>query len=174
MATNLEFIKSVNVQTASSTVQITDCFTDKYDVYKIVMTDFSTDVSGDFGQIRFINSAGSTITSANYDYAYLQVASAYTFGETGATNQTYIRGIGGQDVRSVAANANAVFYVYNPTDTSSYTFMLGQSAFWNSGNSMQGYKQISVLKTTDDVTGIEFFLDTNNIDELRASVYGVK
>ena len=174
MATNLQFIKSVNVQTASATVQITDCFTDTYDVYKIVMTDFSTDVSGDFSQIRFIDSGGSTISSSNYDYAYQQLIANSSYGEVRATNQSYIRGIGGQDVRSQAPNGNAVFYVYNPTDTSSYTFMLGQSAFWNSGNSMQGYKQISVLKTTDDITGIEFFLNTNNIDELRASVYGVK
>ncbi len=175
MATNLQFIKSVNVQTASSTVQITDCFTDNYDVYKIVLTDFSTDGSSNYGQIRFINSSGGTISTANYDFASLQLASAYSFSEgVTDTNQTYIRGIGGQDVRSQAPNGNAVFYVYNPTDTSSYTFMLGESAFWNSGNNMQGYKQVSVLKTTDDVTGIEFFYSSSNVDELRASVYGVK
>ena len=173
MATNLEFIKSVNVQTASSTVQITDCFTDNFDVYKITLIDFSTNASNDFSQIRFINSGGTTVSSSNYDYAYYRPLAGGSFAEERATNQTYIRGIGGQDVRSVIANANAVFYVFNPT-ASSFTFMQGQSSYYNSGNSMQAYKQISVLKTTDDITGLEFFLNTNSIDELRASVYGVK
>ena len=38
MATNLEFIKSVS-STASS-VSVTDCFTDKYDVYQIIVYNY--------------------------------------------------------------------------------------------------------------------------------------
>jgi len=173
MATNLQFIKNVNVQTASSTVQITDCFTDNYDVYKIVISDWSTDGSGNFGQVRFIDSGGSSITT-NYDYAYQQIMASYSFAEVRNIGATQFRGIGGQDQRTTYANMGCALYVFNPTDTSSYTFVKSQSSFTNSGDGLQGYKMIGVQKSTSDVTGIEFYMTASNIDFFRASVYGVK
>ena len=173
MATNLEFIKSVNVQTASSTVQITDCFTDTYDVYKIVISDWSTDGSGNFGQVRFIDSGGSTLTT-NYDYAYQQLIDDSSFAEVRNTSATLFRGIGAQDNRDTFKNLGCVLYVYNPTDTGSYTFVTSQSSYFNHPSVFQGYKMIGVQTSTSDITGIEFFMSADNIDFFKASVYGVK
>ena len=173
MATNLQFIKFVNIQTASSTVQITDCFTDTYDVYKIVVSDWSTDGSGNFGQVRFIDSGGSTLTT-NYDYAYQQLIASSSFAEVNNTNATLFRGIGAQDNRDTFKNLGSVLYVFNPTDTGSYTFVTSQSSYINHPSVFQGYKMIGVQKSTSDITGIEFFMSASNIDFFRASVYGVK
>ena len=40
MATNLQFIKSVEVTSSTSSVDIDNVFTDNYDVYSILFTDF--------------------------------------------------------------------------------------------------------------------------------------
>ena len=37
MSTNLEFIKSANTTTNVSSLSVTDCFSDKYDVYKVIL-----------------------------------------------------------------------------------------------------------------------------------------
>ena len=41
MAGNLEFIKSVEVTTSTSSVDVTNCFSSDYDVYKITTNNFN-------------------------------------------------------------------------------------------------------------------------------------
>ena len=54
---------------------------------------------------------------------------------------------------------NGVFYFFNPASTSSYTFMLGQSATFEYGNNYNK-KYISVLKQTASITGLQFSVGT--------------
>ena len=80
MAGSLEFIKSVEVTTSTSSVDVTDCFSADYDVYKIVWHNISTagTVHTEI-KLRFIDNLGSTISTANYDYAHLLMAPNTTF-----------------------------------------------------------------------------------------------
>jgi len=174
MATNLEFIKSAELTTPNSTFSVTDCFTDKYEVFAVVINKMSSANAIDDIRFRFINSSGTTISTANYDYAYLRMISFSAFSEYKSTNQTWLMSLS-IDAYQEAQNIGAVIYVYNPTNTSSYTFCSWQTSYFNSGNGVEGNKAIGVLKTTDDITGILFGANfVNNLDEAKVSVFGVK
>ena len=173
MATDLQFIKSGGTNTSVSSVSITDCFNDNYDVYALVF-DRQLSYSASL-YIRLINSAGTVISTANYDWASLLMLPTSANSELKATNDNQIERFLSVDARQIEThNGGAVVYVYNPTSTSSYTFLTNQSTFLNSGAGMQGMKSIAVLKTLDDITGINFFLSTGNVENLNVNVYGVK
>jgi len=173
MAGSLEFIKNGGTSTSVPSVSITDCFNDNYDVYALV---FDRQLSYTASlYIRLINSAGTVISTANYDWASLIMLPSSANAELRAINDNQIERFLSGDARAIEThNGGAVVYVYNPTSTSSYTFLTNQSTFLNSGAGMQGMKAIAVLKTLDDITGINFFLSTGNVEDLNVNVYGVK
>jgi hypothetical protein len=156
-----------------ASVTVTDLFTDDFDIYKVVLTEFETSSTAVYGQHRLVNSAGSVVTSSNYDYAYLNMLAFSTFGEGKATNSSYIRGLV-TDPQVESDGAGVVIYVFNPTNTNSYTFMLHQSSYYNTGNGTQTDKGIAVLKTTEKITGMNFFFSGGNIDGLTIRTYGLR
>jgi len=170
---NLEFVKNGGTSTSVASVSVTDCFNDDYDVYALV---FDKQLSYNASlYIRLINSGGTVISTANYDWASLIMLPSSANAEFRATNDNQIERFLSGDARDLDThNGGAVVYVFNPTSTSSYTFLTNQSTFLNSGAGMQGMKAIAVLKTLDDITGINFFLSTGNVEELNVNVYGVK
>jgi len=175
MAGNLEFIKSETITTSVLSVDVTNCFSADYDVYKITINDFSTagatqtNLNG-----RYIDSGGSVITASNYDMAYLNLKSNVAFGEDRFTNQTSLFYQFGVIDQSPEGNGG-VLYIFNPFSSSSYTFSLSQTSGALSGV-LQGTKHIGVLKQTASMTGIQIF-DANGsrpFDEGKISIYGVK
>ena len=74
-------------------------------------------------------------------------------------------------------NAGMVNYVYNPYDSSSFTFMQGQGAggYDTSNNRFRGAKQIGVHKSAEQITGIHFLSSNGSYNfDATISVYGVK
>ena len=63
MATNLQFIKSASGSSVSS-LSITDCFSDQYDVYNVNLVMEGSSTNKDI-RLQYIYSGG-TDTSANY------------------------------------------------------------------------------------------------------------
>ena len=174
MAGNLEFIKSVEVTTSVLSIDVTNCFSADYDVYKITTNDFSTaGATGTALYGRYIDSGGSVISASNYDIAYLNLKSNLAFGESRFTNQTSLFYQFGVIDQSPESNGG-VAYIFNPFSSSSYTFSLSQTAGNLSGN-LQGTKHIGVLKQTASMTGIQIFDGTGvrPFDEGKVSVYGL-
>ena len=73
----------------------------------------------------------------------------------------------------------ATMYIFNPYSDSSYTFIINQSFFRYDGTSggtvgHEGYKQISVLKTTDRIEGIKFYNNTGNFANFGCNIYGLR
>ena len=172
MATNLQFIKSASA-TSTTSISVTDCFTSKYDVYAITMNNLSGS-SGSPSQVtlRFIDNTDTPITNAQYDTATLQLRSNSTGIENRNTNQTDSELLGYADL--TPESSSYVFYVFNPTDTSSYTFFTVQSSVAVS-SVLHAFKGIGVLTETTEVTGIQFLgHTTHTFDEGTVSVYGVK
>ena len=85
MATNLEFIKSASGSGINS-FSVTDCFSDKYDVYYISATKIDI-ATAYYNNIRVINSSGVD-SGANYDYAALQLTSYQSFSEVRSATAT--------------------------------------------------------------------------------------
>ena len=84
---NLRLISSITISTSQLLTNITDIFTNDFDVYKITLSDFSTVGTTDNKiNLRFINSSGSVDTTGDYHYAVLQLKSNSSFTENKSTN----------------------------------------------------------------------------------------
>ena len=164
---NLEFIKSAS-GTSVSSLSITNCFSAKYDVYKVVGTDFNPSTEINF-ELRYIDSGGSTISTSTYDRAFLNMLSYASFVESRTVNTTSIIANASKSTTGNGFN----FEIYNPFSSSSYTFNTHQaSTYVLSGG--RGYKGINVEKSTTSVTGLYFFVASGTFDINNISVYGVK
>ena len=170
MATNLEFIKSVSGSSVSS-LSVTDCFSAKYDVYAFFIVKQETSANVDT-HLRFIDSGGSVITASEYDTAQLSLISYAAFAEGRATSADRIYNV--QKGEAVSAeNGGSIHYIFNPYDSSSYTFhqTSGAGAVLSSG--LIGNKGIGVHKSAEQITGFNLFPNSGTYDTLEVKVYGL-
>jgi len=161
-------LRLINETTASSvsSVSITDVFTTDFDIYKF--TTYQEGFSGNTSiEGRFINSSGSIIT-ANYDYARLLLKANTSAYEQGVTNNSDFRSFGEAD----NMGCNSVSYIFNPMNSSSYTFWLSQDI---SAKDSYMMKCIAVLKQTSFVAGLNFFTDNGGtMTKFECKVYGLR
>jgi hypothetical protein len=175
MASKLEFIKSITVpNNVASTVSATDIFTSDYDTYKIVSTAHIHNADKDI-YIRYINSSGSIVSDSDYDVATLMMRTSDGFLDRPTSRQNIDTG----SYFCLTAGNNgcgAIEYVFNPTNTSSYTFGLNQSMGFYVGSQGYGTKTIRVLKQTTSITGIQLYNgeSSDNFGGGTINVYGVK
>jgi hypothetical protein len=172
MATNLQFIKSATCTSATSSLEVTDCFSAEYDVYKVILELGSVTSEASIGT-RLIDSGGAD-SSSNYDVAILQMKSTSSFSESRTTNNTrwdsvlYTEGtVGGFHI----------MYVFNPYDSSSYTFCEFQKNshyLASSTSTMYGGKGIGVHKVAEQITGISVIQISTRLENASLLVYGVK
>ena len=171
MAGNLEFIKSAS-GTSVSSLSVTDCFSADYDVYEVYIT--SLDQSATAGvYISLLDSVGSEITSASYDNAFLLMYSTTSFLEGRYTGQTSFLGFS-YNTTSYEQSIGFKMVVFNPYNSSSYSFIKAHTSLYRAGLGTIGYKSIGVLKSAETCTGIKVFGDTGSYDDIQLSVYGVK
>jgi hypothetical protein len=172
MATNLEFIKSAS-GTSVSSLSVTDCFSDKYDVYQIFISKLNglQASGGRVVQMRFIDNLGSVISASEYDYATMNMRSYDVFEQFRATNATDFL----YTIRYETADTEGgvSMNIYNPNDSSSYTFANWQSAGTGTSDRLLGYKSIGVHKSAEQITGVYFFPNADTFD-LTVKVFGVK
>ena len=169
MAGNLEFIKSAS-GTSVSSLSITDCFNANYDVYQVLIA--KSDVSAeDYSVLRLIDSGGSVITAGEYDWAELGMYSYTTFAQNKNTNSTAISNID-VSATSTAQGIGTMFYVFNPFDSSSYTFVAGQTSGVVTAG-LAGGKYISVHKSAEQITGIQLLRASGDYDNLTVKVFGL-
>ena len=170
MATELQFIKSAS-GTSVSSLSVTDCFSADYDVYFVEVSKSLNTIETNL-DIRFIDSGGSIISASEYDYATLQLNSNTTFGERRSTGNTKISRLitfGGDEQKT---GGTGYTYVFNPYDSSSYTFTQGASQTIQ-GTTFVGDKQIGVHKSAEQITGIAL-IPGSGTTTLIINVYGVK
>tara|TARA_R100001480_G_C4633022_1_gene168237 strand:- start:55 stop:585 length:531 start_codon:yes stop_codon:yes gene_type:complete len=176
MAGSLQLVKKVTGSDVN-TLSITNCFSDKYDIYKVVghTAEYRpTDTNVIDLRIQFIDSGGSVISGSEYDTARLTMKAESSFDNDRQTSATYMYGtmlFGNYD------NAGMVNYIYNPNNSSSFTFMIGQGAggYDTSNNRFRGAKQISVHKSAEQISGIHFISSSGSLNfDVTISVYGVK
>jgi len=171
MAGSLEFITSVEVTSSTSSVDIDNVFTDNYDVYSILVTDFETVGSTQTAlHLRYIDSSGSVITGSTYDYAYLQMDNDTSFSEIRSTTATTLKF---NEVDIQPEGAGFQIYIYNPFNSSSYTFANWQTASFYSSK-LRGTKAIGVEHTAQSIRGFQLLeIATRPFDRGKISVYGL-
>jgi len=171
MAGSLEFIKSAS-GTSVSSLSVTDCFSADYDVYQIVIGVSELTTGNGWVNLRFLDSSGTEINQTEYDYASLVTRAYSTFLEEKATSVTYIDKI--LHISTDLTGSNTWINIFNPYDSSSYTFTQSQS----NGNATTPYfignKAIGVHKVAEQLSGIILYPPAGNFASIDVSVYGVK
>ena len=170
---NLRLINETTVSSGVATVNVTDVFSSDYDIYKIVSTANILNADKDI-YIRYISENGTVITASNYDTATLTMKGHSSYSETPSTKVNINYG-GLFNLTSGNESGGAVEYVFNPTDTSSYTFGINQSiGMYSTG--VYGTKGIRVLKQTNSITGIHLYNgeSTDNFGGGTVKIYGLR
>jgi hypothetical protein len=171
MATNLQFIKSAEVTSTTTTLEITDCFNDNYDVYYVAIRNFNSDNSANTIYLRFLDSSNTVINSGSlYSRADLALNSGSSFTEGKDTGSDRIN-IGTTNA-DTAGNLNVSVHVFNPFDSGSYTFITYQTT----ARELEGRKGISSLNQASTIKGLQLKSDnaSRNFTQGNISVYGVK
>tara|TARA_R100000149_G_C5868571_1_gene132880 strand:- start:566 stop:1069 length:504 start_codon:yes stop_codon:yes gene_type:complete len=167
MATNLQFIKSQSITSSVANISITDVFSTGYNVYKIV-ADITSSGGDSDGSLQFIDTSDNVETGSNYDWAMSIMkgeTSFFNYKNTGQTTMTAL-------FHGTEQGSGNTIYVFNPFDSSSYTFVTGQ-ATGESGSNLRGYKNIGVLKLAESMSGFKLTFDVNATSG-NISVYGVR
>ena len=160
--------------TSVSTMSVTDVFTTDFDIYKITL--YSSSATEKEDHIQFINSGGSFVNSSSYDYAQLFMRSYSSFSEVSDTSDTKLRLITGSEDNF---GGNAIIYVFNPTNSSSYTFILSQMSRGydlqnDNGFDMDSNKNIGILKQQSSITGFHLFNSSTATSDYTARTYGLR
>ena len=171
MATNLEFINSINSTTTVSTVSFDNIFSSQYDNYYLTVTGFEPAIQEELG-FRLINSSGSALSGSNYDSASYTLQTSGSFSEVRDVNQDKWK-YGGHALASSNTGVGVSMFIYNPFDSSSYTFAVLQST--QGHNQYIGRRVTYAYKVAESTRGLVFTNNGNyNMDILKASIYGVK
>jgi len=177
MASNLEFIVRHNLYVVTSAWNIGNTndkiFTDKYDVYLATLTMDGSTGNSETIQSRLIDASGNVISDAEYDNASYQQFAHASYGEERGTGETSLQDIWGTyDYRPESLNASV--YIYNPADSTSYTYLQGNASNSFNGN-FKAHKSISVHKSAEEIIGIQFFVtNTDYFTNAQFTLYGVK
>jgi hypothetical protein len=169
MATNLEFIKSAS-GTSVSSLSVTDCFSDKYDVYYFLYGNVEQTASANH-MIRLIDSSGSVISASEYDWAMLQIDTnaTYNYTATSTSSNTSFSFPTRKDADATGLGISG--YFFNPYDSSSYTFYKSQSSLISTYFTMR--KMIGVHEVAEQISGFQVFPQSGTFT-LDIQVYGVK
>jgi hypothetical protein len=168
---NLRLLNETTVSSSVASVNVTDVFTNDFDIYKIVLSDTVSDTNTSDLDMRFINSSGSVISSSDYQYAWLRVRSDSSFNENRSTGDSDIQ-VGFGQVNAALSNG-VVGYVFNPFSASSYTFYLMQSGNM-SGTNFRAIKQIAVLKQLSSIAGVQLVVNGGNLTGAKIRTYGLR
>lgn len=160
--------------TSVSTMSVTDVFTTDFDIYKITL--YSSSATEKEDHIQFIDSSGSFVNSSDYEYAQLFMRSYTSFSEISDNSDTKLRLITGSEDNF---GGNAIIYVFNPTNSSSYTFILSQMSRGydlqnDNGFDMDSNKNIGVLKQQSSITGFHLFNSSTATSDYTARTYGLR
>jgi hypothetical protein len=172
---NLRLINETEITSAVSTLEVQDVFSADFDIYKVVMNNFSVTTATQVETfLKFINASGSVVSSSNYDRASLYMRTDNVFGEIKSTNDTKIHyAVGSLD--QSPQGGSSVHYIFNPYSSSSYTFDLNQSSSFYALPRYVSGKGIGVLKQTSSMTGLQIVLSgTNTISSGIVRTYGLR
>ena len=173
----LRLLNETEVTSNVKTLDITDVFTEDFDIYKIVLSEFSTVSTDDYYYFKLLNNAGTVISTSTYHYASHLVVAHSTFVERRSQTNTTLFPDSNYLSTSVERSKNNVIYLFNPYNVS-YTFMINQSASNALGN-LRGHKGIGMEASETSVSGFRLeagFINatTGIFDTGIARTYGLR
>ena len=156
---NLRLINDTTITSGSSTVSITDVFSEDFEVYKIIISDMTTvgttQTSPDF---RFINSSCNVINTL-YDYGHQIMRADSGFTEQYATSQAQFYRFQAESVDQAPESQGVETYIFNPFETNLHSYVMYQSMTSAAGLHLS-MKGIGVQRTAGSMTGFQV-IDSN-------------
>ena len=165
-----------NISSVVSAINVTDVFTDDFDVYKIVSGNLLGNNSTATGvNLRLINASGSVIASS-YQYAQRVMKSETDNGNNRSTDESRIWNFfNGVDDSGRSQGSHG--YIFSPTDTSSFTYVQWHSMGINGSQKTRSYIGVATYPYLDKITGFQVELN-ESASELAAGgtikTYGIR
>jgi hypothetical protein len=172
MAGSLVLIQETTVSTSVASVSLTG-IDSTFNIYKVVYDNLGQVNDNTNTSIRFIDSSGSAISDSDYDVAQVNMCSDTSFRNLNGQNsdKAFIVEAGGNNTNELS---NGVLYIFNANNSSEYTFFTIEGNYTNTATDLRGGQGGGVLTSAEQVTGIQFFIDSGNIDAGTFKLYGLK
>ena len=169
MAGSLVLIQETTVSSATASVSLVG-IDSTFDVYKVVYDNVQCDTDAQNFRIR-VTKSGSADTTSNYDQAYKKLDSSTTFGNRSNTNQSYweTEELG----TATQEQNNGVLYLFNFNNSSEYSFITLEESTFNTAQTLTGRQGGAVHTVASASDGIQFFMESGNIDVANFKLYGL-
>ena len=129
-----------------------------YDVYKVVVSNATTDTDNKTLQFRYLDTSNNPITTANYDVAQKVLRTDTTFEDSYATGMTNGLIIDNYIGTATGEVANATMYIFNANNSSEYTFNTIEASYINASGVLRGNQGGTVLDSAVATKGISLFM----------------
>ena len=171
MAGSLIKIAETTVTSAVSSVSLVG-IDSTYDVYMVTVSNLQCDTDVEDVKCR-VTESSTPNTTANYDRASKLLRAGHSFSTQSASNETSWD-MGTNIGTATGESSNFVQYIFYANNSSEYTFMTKEVAELNSTPELVGQQGGGVFTSTSTVNGINFFMDSGNIDVGNFKLYGLK
>jgi hypothetical protein len=171
MAGSLIKIDEEIVTSAVASVTLTG-IDSTYDVYMVQYHNVEV-ATDNVGLYMRVTESGTANSTSNYDRAMKTLKSYTTFGNDSATNQA--QWFLGQLGTPTQEQGNGILYLFNMNSTTEYAFATFEISNFNSISSLSGEQGGGVFTVTGTARdGIQFSLQSGNIDNGKFSLFGLK
>ena len=151
-------IKIAESTVSSSTASVTLTGIDStYDVYMVKFNNVTLNTSGS-GLYTRVTTSGTADSDSEYDIAYKVLRADNSFANTSNTNGN-LWDLTTQYVAS-GVSANGILYLFNFDNSSEYSFITLETAFfWSGSNNLNGNQGGGVHTVAETNDGISFLSD---------------
>tara|TARA_R100000742_G_C4185548_1_gene19285 strand:+ start:37 stop:552 length:516 start_codon:yes stop_codon:yes gene_type:complete len=161
MAGQLVQVDTETVTSSTATVTLTGIDSD--DVYMVAVNNVTLNISGSGFYVR-VTTSGTADSDSEYDIAYKQLRAGGSFANTNNTNGN-LWDLTTQYVATGVSN-NGIFYLYNFNNSSEYSFITNETAFfWSGTNQLTGNQGGAVHTVAEANDGIHFVSDSGRTFE---------
>lgn len=173
---SLEKVSIFSATSGVTELSMTDIFTASYDIYQITIHNIKNNTSGAGIDARLLDTTGSELSGAYYDYSKQLTLDYATEISTVTTNSNYMDRFYDLFSYTNAGDGKAQFWVFNPYSSSNFTMMIGNSVINNT--TPNGYHNAQMVSYKQNVSagGLKLYLDnvtSRSINTLQVEVYGL-
>lgn len=174
MSGSLIKIQETTISSATSSVTLTG-IDSTYDVYIVHFHNVEGDTDATYLSAR-VTESGTADTSANYDRVGKGLYAFSTFVNTSVSNQTSWRLNGaGQSGTATGEQHNGTLYLFNFNSTSQYAYITSELSAKIADGYLYAEQGGGVFTDTGTARdGIQFFMESGNIDNGVFKLYGLK
>ena len=142
-----------------------------FDVYQVIINNLECDTDGEDLRCR-VTEGGTPNTTSNYDRSSLIIRTNSSFVNSHATNNTswdLSTNIG----TGTGEGMQVLMYIFNANNSSEFTFHTKENVEFNSTPELLGQQGGGVFTSASSVDGLNFFMDSGNIDSGDFKLYGL-